>query len=339
MHKYNSIAIQMGHVPRKTGSTGTIREQEFTSKLGPILANKLASLGWEVHLLNADPPGRKYPQTDLFLALHADGNANPAVGSASFFYPPRDSEEGFAWGTYWAAAHQATAGYNFGFRRPNYVSSLSTGFYAWRDDRVRAGIATPAKVCLLAEHYFATNPTELAWAFSPGRIEKMADAHVKALGAFNKGHPDMNTLADNSDLEDWAQGTVPRFFGDGDLAVLSSDDHPADYSTQLLLTILARMWDTYIEPGVGSPGPKGDKGDPGAPGARGVPGPAGADGADGRDGRDGVDGEDGRDGVDGTDAHVNIQALSELVFAEVMKKLNGTNVVINQVHTGTIETS
>ena len=277
---YTSIAIQMGHVPRKTGSTGTVREQEFTSALGPILAQKLRALGWTVHLLNADPPGRKYPQTDLFLALHADGNSNPNVGSASFFYPPRDSKEGFAWGTHWAAAHQKYAGYNFGFRRPNYVSSLSTGFYAWRESRVRASIATPAKVCLLAEHYFATNPNEARWAWTPGRIEQMANAHVAALGAWN-GHPNSKgtgmQLSDNEQLEIWAQNEVPRFFGNGDLAVLSSDDHPADYSTQLLLTIIARLWDRKIKPGLDTPG------EPGPPGRS------------------------------GSDAFVDIEALSKLV--------------------------
>ena len=340
---YKSIAIQMGHVPRKTGATGTVREQEFTSKLGPILAKKLRALGWEVHLLNADPPGRKYPNTDLFLALHADGNSNPNVGSASFFYPPRDSGEGFEWGTYWAGAHQKYAGYNFGFRRPNYVSSLSTGFYAWRESRVRAGIATPAKVCLLAEHYFATNPKELAWAFSPGRIEKMADAHVNALGAWN-GHPNggsMSTLADNDDLEIWAQDSVPRFFGTGDLAVLSSKDHPADYSTQLLLTILSRMWDSFILPTIrsqggvrgpaGPTGPSGPAGPPGAPGARGSQGPAGPVGPAG------PQGPAGEDGRSGSDAHMNLDTVSDMVFDEVMKRLQGTNVVIHQQHVGTIE--
>lgn len=133
----------------------------------------------------------------------------------------------------------------------------------------------------------------------------------------------MVTLADNNQLETWARQHVPRFFGDGDLAVLSNDDHPADYSTQLILTIISRMWDGIIRPAIesqaGVPGPQGDPGPKGDPG---MPGPAGKDGAAGRD---------------GTDAHVDINALADLVYAEVEKRIQGAQVVLHQQQTGTIE--
>jgi len=177
----HSITIQRGHCFRKRGSTGTVREQEFTNALGVSLTNKLRDIGWEVHLVDADPPGRKYPNTKFFLALHADGSSNKSARGASFFYPPRDTDVTPQWGQAWQAAHQKIAGYPGGFRRPNYVSSVSTGFYAWRDSRVKAGIATPAEICMLCEHYFATNPEDAAWAWSLGTIDKMADAHVAAL--------------------------------------------------------------------------------------------------------------------------------------------------------------
>lgn len=178
----------MGHVPRTRGSTGTMREQEFTRFLGEALADRLRARGWDVYLIGADPSQRRYPATDLFLALHCDGSSNTKAGGASFFYPKRCEVDGEAWGVHWAAAHQKIADYNFGFRRPNYVAKVSTGFYAWRASRVRTGIATPARVCLLCEHYFATNPAEAEWAWDPGRIEKMADAHVTALTKWN-GQP------------------------------------------------------------------------------------------------------------------------------------------------------
>ena len=186
---YNhSISIQMGHVPRTRGATGTVREQEFTRQLGQTLAKRLKLKGWTVELLNADPPGRVYPRTKYFLALHCDGSSNPGVGSASYFYPPRDADESWNWGLLWSAAHQAVAGYGFGFRRPNYVGAVSTGFYAWRASRL-PDMATPAEICLLCEHYFATNPEEAKWAWTPGRISAMADAHVAALGKYTGGHP------------------------------------------------------------------------------------------------------------------------------------------------------
>lgn len=188
---YGSITVQMGHVPRTRGSTGTVREQEFTRALGAALETRLRSQDWEVHLIGADPPGRDYPRTDLFLALHCDGSSSAKAGGASYFYPPRCRTEGEAWGRTWAAAHQRVAEYGFGFRSANYVASVSTDFYAWRSSRVRVGNGTPASVCLLCEHYFATNPDESTWAWTPGRIEMMADAHTVALERW-VGHPRLN---------------------------------------------------------------------------------------------------------------------------------------------------
>jgi hypothetical protein len=43
-------------------------------------------------------------------------------------------------------------------------------------------------VCLLVEHFFATNPDEFAWSRDPGRFDKMADAHVLALQKYIGKH-------------------------------------------------------------------------------------------------------------------------------------------------------
>ncbi len=218
----HSITIQMGHVPRTSGSTGTVREQEFTKQLGVTLYFKLHALGWETHLVNADPPGRDYPDTKYFLALHCDGSSNSNVGSASFFYPPRDADESWNWGMLWAGAHQTVADYPFGFRKPNYVSSVSTGFYAWRKSRVPDN-ATPADICLLVEHYFATNPKEAAWAWTPGRIDKMADAHVTALGKL-AGHP-QTTESEMFSTTDTSTGVVTIHVPGMGYCVPSSPSH------------------------------------------------------------------------------------------------------------------
>ncbi len=182
---YESITVQMGHVPRTRGATGTVDEQAFTSALGASLDVRLAAAGWRVEIVEADPPGRTYPDTDLFLALHCDGSTDPNVGSASYFYPPRAADLSWEWGLRWAAAHQSIADYRFGFRDPNYVARVGLFFYAWRASRL-PDEATNADVCLLAEHFFATNPVEHAWAWTPGRIDQMADAHVAALAAWSQ---------------------------------------------------------------------------------------------------------------------------------------------------------
>ena len=185
---YESITVQMGHVPRTRGATGTVDEQAFTSALGAALDVKLAAAGWQAEIIEADPPGRAYPDTDLFLAVHCDGNDDEDVGSASFFYPPRAADLSWDWGLRWAAAHQSIAGYPFGFRDPNYVARVGLFFYAWRASRLPEE-ATNADVCLLVEHFFATNPAEHAWAWAPGRIDMMADAHVAGLAAWNGNNP------------------------------------------------------------------------------------------------------------------------------------------------------
>lgn len=261
---HTSITIQPGHVPRTTGSTGTIREQEFTAALGVELASRLRHLGWDVHVVPADPPGRRYPDTDLFLALHADGSGNPNVGSASFFFPPRDAVEGLAWGIHWAARHQAVAGYRFGFRDPNYVGAVSTGFYAWRADRVRRGIATPADTCLLAEHYFATNPEEAEWAWTPGRIALMAQAHVEALGAWN-GHPTREGTAMSTMMMDestpprvWILGTTALEVTDSGARQQHIDDYTKAGRVMVAKHAAAIIEKTYpdIEAGVGPVDPE-----------------------------------------------------------------------------------
>lgn len=220
---YDSITLQMGHVPRTSGSTGTKDEQKFTKALGEEMADQASRAGWRVELIGADPPGRVYPKTDLFHAIHCDGSDDPNVGSASWFYPPRDADAAWDWGVRWAAAHQAIAGYPFGFRRMNYVSAVSTGFYAWRASRLPAQ-ATNAEVCSLGEYYFATNPDEYAWAWTPGRIAQMAKAHVAALAAWtgnnpNAGGSDMGGSSGFSMWKNSDQDVIVREHGVGEARV------------------------------------------------------------------------------------------------------------------------
>lgn len=189
------IALQMGHCYRKSGSTGTYREQEFTSALGHQLAEILGIAGHEVALLLADPPGRQYPECDLFAAIHCDGSSSPSARGASLFYPtwrgnPFDSDKARHYATAWHHYHGIHAGYTGGARDNNYVPSVGESFYAWRADRVLSGtgVRPETSVAVLWEHYFATNGTDDHWAWVMNSIPAMAEAHALAIGDVF-GHP------------------------------------------------------------------------------------------------------------------------------------------------------
>jgi len=176
-----TIVIQMGHVPRTRGATGTHREQEFNRAVAPRIEARLRSLGHTVHVIGADI---RPPSSDVFVSLHCDGSTNRARHGASVGYVPGDAtDQRLAHA--WKRAHQRH-GYRWGFLPDNYTRNLS-GYYAWnsRDSR-----STRATYKFLAEHGHTTNPEEEAWLFS--NLDQCAQAHVDAIGEV-VGHP--NTYA------------------------------------------------------------------------------------------------------------------------------------------------
>lgn len=157
------VVLQLGHVPRTRGATGTLREQEFVRALGPLIAQRLRAHGYRVFVIGADDA---VPRSDAFIALHTDGSSNPARRGASVGYP---DSPGAHLAAAWKRAHQRL-GYPGGWLRDNYTAALS-GYYGFRRS------AAPFR--FLAEHGTTTNPDDEQWLFD--NLDACARAHVDAI--------------------------------------------------------------------------------------------------------------------------------------------------------------
>lgn len=168
------IVIQMGHVARTSGATGTHREQEFVKTLGPKLRSELFVRGHKALLIGADD---SIPSCDVFVALHTDGNVNKSIRGASVGYPSSDPNSNHAkLAAVWKRHHQAQ-GYSGGFHKDNYTEGLRF-YYGFG----KVG----AKYEFLAEHGTTTNPEDEAWLFA--NVNRCVQAHVDAIGEV-VGHP------------------------------------------------------------------------------------------------------------------------------------------------------
>jgi hypothetical protein len=170
-----TVVVQMGHVPRTKGATGTSghrgSEQEFARQVGVRLAERLDRQGRTVYLIGADDP---IPKSDVFVALHQDGSANPKARGASIGFPP-SSKESAQFGAIFKRLY-AVAGWPGGFRPDNYTQALRT-YYAWR--------RTNAPVRLLVEHGFATNRADADWMWD--NLDVIAGVHADTIAAWFGG--------------------------------------------------------------------------------------------------------------------------------------------------------
>ena len=144
------LVVQRGHVPRRTGATGTAGEQKVVTDIAAAMG-PLTPAGWRLEVIDADPADSAY-RGDVFIALHCDGGASTASG-ASVGYP---DEAGRALAQRWKAAY-AAQGWNRGFRPDNYTAGLR-GYYAY-DNALSQG----NKVRMVIEHGFLTNVGDAAW--------------------------------------------------------------------------------------------------------------------------------------------------------------------------------
>lgn len=163
-----TVAVQMGHVPRKTGATGTSghrgTEQEFARQLAARIKPRVEAFGHRCIVVGADDP---IPDCDVFVALHQDGSANPAARGASVGYPSGELNPGFA--ADWKVRY-AAAGWPGGFRPDNYTSALRN-YYAWK--------RTQAPVRILVEHGFATNKADADWMWD--HLDRIAQVHADTI--------------------------------------------------------------------------------------------------------------------------------------------------------------
>lgn len=167
------IVVQMGHVPRTTGATGTWREQELTRLLGKKLRALLVDAGHKVHLMGADD-AVPVSRGDVFVALHGDS------GNATFAGPGRSTRRGASvgfpagdsgrMGRAWKKAY-AAEGWPGGFLADNNTPAMRE-YYMW----ARTGGFNHR---YLAEQATLTNSKDEAWIFA--HIHEAAVAHVKAI--------------------------------------------------------------------------------------------------------------------------------------------------------------
>lgn len=185
------VVIQMGHVARTSGATGTDdrrrpknvssgykgSEQDFVKVLGPMIRDRLVAGGLTCDLNGADDILRP---ADVFLALHQDGSGSTTAHGASTGYPIHG--DGHILSDIWKARY-TLAGWSWGFRRSNYTVGLHyyfafAGLRRWWWKRAKFASA------FLIEHGFATTPTEQDWMWS--HLDKIADADADTILQFFK---------------------------------------------------------------------------------------------------------------------------------------------------------
>jgi len=184
-NKKFDLIVQMGHVGRTSGATGTYREQEFNSKVGKAM-DKIFKEHLKVYpniiyyrLMGADDWLKPTPnQTKIFFSIHGDGSTNPDARGFSCGYKLGTNQR---FKDQMAISYKELTGFS---RRPdNYTSGLRN-YYAWRDDLTRPQHVVADFYCLL-EHGFMTNSIEREWLFA--HIDKIAEHHVSVIIKFLKG--------------------------------------------------------------------------------------------------------------------------------------------------------
>lgn len=174
-----AVVIQMGHCFRRSGATGTHREQEFASTVGPRLQSALRVRGHGASLIGADD---SVPDSDVFVALHCDGNVNGGIRGASVGYP---DSKGSRLAQAWKQEH-TRQGFPGGWHSDNYTDALRR-YYGFG----RSG----APYRFLAEHGTTTNRSDEAWLFA--NIDRCVQAHVDAIGSlFSHPNPSPATPGD-----------------------------------------------------------------------------------------------------------------------------------------------
>jgi peptidoglycan hydrolase-like protein with peptidoglycan-binding domain len=165
------IIIQMGHIGRTKGSTGTAGEQAFTKALGDEIGKLLKGGRLNYRIMGADNWTVPKPnKATVFLSLHADGSTNTSARGFSMGFKPGTSE---VFKEYIAIPYKELCG--FSRRKDNYTSGM-VKYYSWKH------IDCPYTA--LIEHGFMTNDIERAWITS--HIKDIAQCHVSSIKKFFK---------------------------------------------------------------------------------------------------------------------------------------------------------
>jgi hypothetical protein len=163
------LILQMGHVGRTTGSTGTKGEQVFNKALGDEMDKLLKPTTIKYKIIGADNWLKPEPnKATIFLALHADGSTNPSARGFSM---------GFKLGTDESFKEVLAKDYGqlckFTRRKDNYTTGLAK-YYGYKH--------VEAKYCNIIEHGFLSNKIEHDWLVS--HIKEIAQNHVLTIVKF-----------------------------------------------------------------------------------------------------------------------------------------------------------
>jgi N-acetylmuramoyl-L-alanine amidase len=166
------LIVQLGHVGRKKGATGTKGEQEFNKKLGVEMDRLLKQTNLKYRIMGADDWLQPEPnEATIFLATHCDGNTNESARGFSMGFKPdtnMDFKEALA------KIYQELSG--FTRRRDNNTSGM-VKYYAWKHIN--------CKYSNLIEFGFLTNKIEHDWLVS--HIPEIAKTVVDTIVSFLKG--------------------------------------------------------------------------------------------------------------------------------------------------------
>lgn len=148
------VVLQMGHVPRTSGSTGAPGEQNYNRRVCSEAEEMIEQAGHRATVIGADDT---VPRSDLFIAVHYDGSTSQSARGASVGYRNQASKVP---AHEWKRAY-ARLGHRWGFRSDNYTRALR--YYYGTGRAHRAG--TPRAFIL--EGGFGSHPQEGAWLRSP----------------------------------------------------------------------------------------------------------------------------------------------------------------------------
>jgi hypothetical protein len=172
------IIVQMGHVPRTTGFTGTAGEQAFVKEVGSAMNYMLLYAGINVRLMGADDWLKPEPNLcKIFFALHCDGSSNITADGFSCGFKPETNQR---FKDSMAISYKEFTG--FKRRADNYTDNMKN-YYSWRDYTYKP-THVKADFYLLLEHGFLTNPKEKEWLNS--HRTEIAIHHSKIIVNFLK---------------------------------------------------------------------------------------------------------------------------------------------------------
>lgn len=205
-----TVALQIGHLDAdrhpdelavlrfSTGArAGGVDEVEVNRAVALALAERLQAAGIHVDLLAATvPPGYR---ADLVLALHADGNDDPARrGYKSAHIEPQRQRRDPWLQTAINVAYGAASPLP---HDPENVTLNMTAYYAFSHDRFEHAVH-PSTAGIVVEMGYLTNLTDRAWLVQPtGPADALYEGITRYLAAIDRWHPSLASFTEDARID------------------------------------------------------------------------------------------------------------------------------------------